>query len=295
MKQRKDLSVAEKHHIVQFLSEGSKDGHVTSGRRAAVVVKFSSSPRTISRIWAAAKEQKKNGQLVSLQYGKLKKRGKNVQIDLELIASLEMGQRSSIRRLANGVNCSKSEVGRWVQEKLIKAHTNAIRPELTAPNKLERLKFSLHALELDAILNTLRFKSMDNIVHIDEKWFNMTKAVKRFYIIPGETEPHRTCKSKKFITKVMFMCAVCRPLFGPDGNLIFDGKIGIFPFTEQVPAKRKSKNRPAGTMETKSVISVTKEVVRDCIINEVCKCTSELCSVCQTPLIGVQLVSCYEM
>ncbi|KAL6577163.1 hypothetical protein OROMI_011439 [Orobanche minor] len=50
---------------------------------------------------------------------------------------------------------------------------------------------------------------------------------------------------------------------------MFDGKIGMFPFTEQVPAKRNSKRRAAGTMETKAVASITKEVIKTCLISQV--------------------------
>ncbi|XP_057811524.1 uncharacterized protein LOC131025754 [Salvia miltiorrhiza] len=78
---------------------------------------------------------------------------------------------------------------------------------------------------------------MHNTVHIDEKWFYMTKGTHR-------------------------------PLFGPDGEVIFDEKFGIFPFTKKVPAQRASKNRPAGTMVTKSIESVTKEVYRECLIQK---------------------------
>ncbi|XP_057790012.1 uncharacterized protein LOC131006881 [Salvia miltiorrhiza] len=97
----------------------------------------------------------------------------------------------------------------------------------------------------------------------------MAKGMHRFYLAPGETEPHRTCKSKKFITKVMFMCAVCMPIFNEDGSVLFYGKIGIFPFTHQFPAQRGSKNIPAGTWETKPIQSATKEVVRDCLVNQI--------------------------
>jgi len=35
------------------------------------------------------------------------------------------------------------------------------------------------------------------------------------------------------------------------------------------PAKRSSKNRAAGTLETKPILSVTKEVIRSCLIEKV--------------------------
>ncbi|XP_057785999.1 uncharacterized protein LOC131003512 [Salvia miltiorrhiza] len=66
----------------------------------------------------------------------------------------------------------------------------------------------------------------------------------------------------------MFSCAVCRPLFAQDGSVLFDGKIGIFPYTEMVAAKRSSKNRVAGTLEQKSIESITKDVVREGFIKQ---------------------------
>ncbi|GAA0145896.1 hypothetical protein LIER_05974 [Lithospermum erythrorhizon] len=78
------------------------------------------------------------------------------------------------------------------------------------------------------------------------KWFYLSKETETYYLTVDEVEPHRTCKSKKFITKVMFLTVVARPRFDELGDVLFDGKIGIFPFTFEVPAKRKSKNRAAG-------------------------------------------------
>ncbi|GJS03048.1 hypothetical protein Tco_0319556 [Tanacetum coccineum] len=92
---------------------------------------------------------------------------------------------------------------------------------------------------------TPKFTDMFNVIHIDEKWFYMSKPTKRYYLLPDEEEPLRTCKSKKFITKVMFLVTVARPRFDTSGHEIFSGKIGIFPFTTLEPEKRSSKNRVA--------------------------------------------------
>lgn len=73
------------------------------------------------------------------------------------------------------------------------------------------------------------------------------------------------------------MCVVTRPLISENGEVLFDGKIGIFPFTKQVPAKRKSKNRSAGTMETKPIESITKAVTKEFLINKVILCALLLC------------------
>ena len=81
------------------------------------------------------------------------------------------------------------------------------------------------------------------------------------YLANDEPEPERHCKSKRYIGKIMFLCAVARPRLLPDGTW-WDGKIGIWPFTENVAAKRSSVNREKGTLETKPInvnIAVYKE------------------------------------
>ncbi|KAL4587630.1 hypothetical protein LXL04_000502 [Taraxacum kok-saghyz] len=80
----------------------------------------------------------------------------------------------------------------------------------------------------------------------------MSKPSRRYYLVPGEDEPLRTCQSKKLITKVMFLAAVARPRFDASE-----------------PAKRSSKNRVAGTLETKPILSVTKEVTKSWLIEKV--------------------------
>ncbi|XP_048496229.2 uncharacterized protein LOC125495524 [Beta vulgaris subsp. vulgaris] len=110
---------------------------------------------------------------------------------------------------------------------------------------------------------------MYNLVHVDEKWFCMSKISQRYYLAIGEAEPYRRCKSKRFIIKIMFIAALARPIITVNWEVMFDGKIGIFPFIEEVAAKRWSCNRDAGVIETKPQLSITKEVIREKLINHI--------------------------
>ncbi|XP_042027326.1 uncharacterized protein LOC121774533 [Salvia splendens] len=148
---------------------------------------------------------------------------------------------------------SKTTVGRWAKSHLIRPHTNAIKPTLTEANKISRMRWCLTHIQPALYEGKLLHHAMHNTIHIDEKWFYMTKTSDRYYLLPDEDEPYRACK----------------PQFGTYGQTIFDGKIGIFSFTEQVPAKRKSKNRPRGTLETKPIPSVNKEAMRECLLNQI--------------------------
>ena len=108
------------------------------------------------------------------------------------------------------------------------------------------LIFCFSSCILDDETNNFKFNDMSNIVHIDEKLFYFTRTQKIYYLRPRGVEPHGEIQSKCYVPKIMFICAVARPIFANDGQLIFDGKIEIFPFTSQVPAQRSSKNRKRG-------------------------------------------------
>ncbi|KAH6772373.1 hypothetical protein C2S51_010777 [Perilla frutescens var. frutescens] len=194
----KKFTDSEKNQALEYLLDCSCDGKLARGKINEAAAKFQISRHTIWR----------------------------------LVSRLPLKKRSSIRTLAKGIDCKKSTVGRWIKQGLIRAHTSAIRPDLTVSNKLLRLRFTLEALELDMNANMLTFKSMYNTVH-----------------------------------KIR---SVSRSLLAVDGSVLFDEKIGVFPFTHKVPTKRASKNRSRGTLETKPIESITQEVIRDCLINQSC-------------------------
>ena len=106
-------------------------------------------------------------------------------------------------------------------------------------------------------------------VHIDEKWFYITKVKKKYYLLFDEEPPERSTKSKRYITKVMFMAAVARPQWDPNRGCYFDCKIGIWPFIVQEAAKRTSKNRPRGAMVTKAVTSVDRAMMKEMITEKI--------------------------
>jgi len=113
---------------------------------------------------------------------------------------------------------------------------------------MERLSFCMSFVNP----NTMRFQEQDTRVHIDEKWFHLTRPEQSYYMAPREEPPTRTVQSKRYITKFILMSAMMRPII-ENGTVIFDGMIGIWSFVVE-EAKRSSKKRPAGTLETKTII-----------------------------------------
>jgi hypothetical protein len=89
-------------------------------------------------------------------------------------------------------------------------------------------------VDQNTIHNEPRFVDMEDIVHLDEKWFNMTKNKRTYYLMPEEEEPVRTIQNKNYIGKVMFLVAIARPRYDDEGNLIFDGKICCWAMVTEV-------------------------------------------------------------
>jgi hypothetical protein len=139
-------------------------------------------------------------------------------------------------------------------------------PRITDENKKARVKYALSTLDPDSV--DPKFQGMYNTVHIDEKWFYKTNGSQNYYLANEEEEPYRSCQSKHYIDKIMFLCAVARPRYDAEGNCTFDGKFGMFPFVTEKPAVHRSGNRPRGTMETK-LVSVTRKVSREFLIEKV--------------------------
>lgn len=164
---------------------------------------------------------------------------------------------------------SPRTVHRRIKEGYLRPHTNSIKPFLMDENMKARLRYCLSMIIRSNTPNTSVFSSMMDLIHLDEKWFYMTKKPQRYYLHPDESIPLRTCKSLNFIDKIKFLAVVARPRFDPIRNEMFSGKIGIFPFVTIEPAKRKSKNRPAGTLETKTLTVVKKDVTRRFLIDKV--------------------------
>ncbi|XP_021741318.1 uncharacterized protein LOC110707598 [Chenopodium quinoa] len=102
------------------------------------------------------------------------------------------------------------------------------------------------------------FVDMRNVIHCDEKWFYFNPDKRRFYLLPTEDDPYMAVQSRRFKLTAMFMTIIGKSLYGINGELLHDGKYGIFPFTVQIEAQKSSKKRPRGTMETKALQNINR-------------------------------------
>jgi hypothetical protein len=136
-------------------------------------------------------------------------------------------------------------------ETIFVRHSSKLKPTLTDQNKVHRFLFASSQVRATTI--GLRggvqhkFDGQYNKVHIDEKWFWLSKDGKKYILVEGEEAPKRNVKHKKYMSKVMFLCAIARPRYDYTKNCWWDGKLGMWPIGYYDKAQRSSVNRPAGT------------------------------------------------
>jgi hypothetical protein len=145
-----------------------------------------------------------------------------------------------------------------------------LHPKLTIQQMINRLEFIIGKCVYHGN-GVYSFIDESNTVHVDEKWFYVSKNKNRVRVMPGDDDPEApTTRHKSHIEKIMFLSAIACPRWvtREDGSqYYFDGKIGIFAFVKYTPAQRASALRPAGTLIMES-LNVTSETYLDIHIKE---------------------------
>lgn len=268
VRQRKFLCNEQRKLIYNALLERSVNGKLKKKTTREVSTLFDVNIRCVQRIWK--RSQQNTDGVVNVSHMKTKNCGrKRVQIDLTRVQEIPLHRRTTLRSLSAALNVGYHTLFNHFKDGLIRRHSNAIKPFLKDENQLARLRFCLSMLDPRSMPYEPKFVDMYNVIHIDEKWFYMTKKKENYYLLPEEGDPLRTCQSKNFIGKVMFLAAMARPRFDAEGNEVFSGKIGIFPFVTEKPAERRSRNRDAGTMVMKPMTSIKRETIRAFFIEKV--------------------------
>ena len=254
--------------ILLFLSQCHKNGRLVKGATEKAMQKFGTSGQTIRRIWKRGRKGVLNADIScnvsSKKKGNSGRKKKWGAENVQAMASIPLHDRQTLDRLSVCIGFAKTSLWRLLQNGDIKRHNSSLKPLLNDANKLKRLEFACSFVGEDGV-----FDSMCNYVHIDEKWFYITRHQQRFYLLPEEDIPNRNCQSKRFITKVMLMAAVARPRYDPHRKTMFNGKIGIWPFVTHEPAKRNGKNHEKGTMVTKCIPNINRSETRKMLVENV--------------------------
>ena len=163
-----------------------------------------------------------------------------VNINLEFLGELSNAQLADKLAERGYGRFSESSVRRWVIAIGAKHAASYLKPTLTTAHMLNRLDWVIN--EATANVNgDISFTDNYNTVHIDEAWYYMRRGGTRARMMRLPNGEHQTfetnrTKSKRYIGKVMFIGAMCRPhpthpkVQG--GNEPHDGKASLHSFTD---------------------------------------------------------------
>ncbi|KAM0854678.1 hypothetical protein ACQ4PT_050274 [Festuca glaucescens] len=268
-KYRKMLTNKQRWTVYQGLLKDSKSGRLKKTSTAYVARKLGHGRRQVQEVWKLVKECIKEGREVDVSHRKTKNCGrKRIIAPLAQVQSIPKRKRQTLSALCHAIHMSKTTLFMRFKQGYLRRISSSLKPVLKDHNKKQRLQFCIRMIDQNTIHSEPQFVDMEDIVHIDEKWFNMTKNNRTYYLMPEEEEPVRTIQNKNYIGKVMFLVAVARPRYDDDGNLTFDGKIGCWAMVTEEPAKRRSDNRPRGTMVKKNM-KVNRDRMREFMVNKV--------------------------
>jgi len=211
--QTRFIPPAERLSIIEFLLSASMNGAIARGHITDAVIRFSRSPKTVRMLWQRCAACQTPEERIRLLTGPLTQGGRQ-QHDRdavrERIRRVDMQDRMTIRSLAASADTTRYMVQRLVAEGIVRRKTTRLHPLLNADQEHARLRWVLSWLQ-EAREGGFEFVDMNNVVHVDEKWFNEDSDRKSYYVLDGEEPPHRMQRSKRFIGKIMFLAAVARP------------------------------------------------------------------------------------
>jgi hypothetical protein len=97
--------------------------------------------------------------------------------------------KTSERDIAAALGVPKIMVNRLKKAGLASWHSSRVKPQLTQKHKDDRLFWCLSMIDKQTVTMTrspFQYQEMYDLVHIDEKWFNLKKTKMGFILAPGE-------------------------------------------------------------------------------------------------------------
>jgi hypothetical protein len=282
MAPKKHLTESQKIRAVSLLQNRVKKNQLHHGAIKEIAHDLNVCRQTISRLWK--KSRGTQGEPLNTEEESLSAFPDNIQrkpgsgrphkYDIEelraCVVNIPLRQRKTIRDIAGSLKLPPTTMYRIVNDPNngFRRHTSALRPALKDNNKLERVLYAIGKTNGEC------YKSMEDEVHVDEKWFYLTRDDENYIMLDCEEDPHRSVGHKSHIDKIMFLAATAKPRWDPNRKQMWDGKVGIWPFARREPARRNSTNRVVGTMEWKS-FSVDRDAYRTMLIDNVIPAINE--------------------
>jgi transposase len=267
-----DLTIQEKWGIVcrYFWYTDPSTGKLQNGALKSILSKVNRGKSTVMRTMKEFREMCNQQETLTPDLNETfgQRTGRPSELTEELKAEIKdvnerTGGRLTILELSNRIQVSVSTMRRYLISMEAERKSTWVKPKLSYQQQMERLRFVLNLRHG----NRARFKSLQNVIMVDESWFYLHKVKGYVRIFPGDDMPDPiSVQHKSHIPKVMFLAAVAQP--SPEHD--FDGKISLIRVCEEMVAKRKSTYHEAGdvyihdcTMNAERYRSFMMQVFRD--------------------------------
>ena len=171
----RELTQQQQEEAVKELLFDSQHGRLKRGATTRVAKKFAVNHANISRLWKLASSHSNPNHTNFFDVSsKTHLGGRKVMYDIQTLKNeifqILLSKRKTLRDVANTLSVSTSVVQKMKASGELKPHSSALRPMLTEENKINRYLYCCNEVRRNAIMN-----DMFDRVHVDEKWFYLTK------------------------------------------------------------------------------------------------------------------------
>ncbi|XP_021753811.1 uncharacterized protein LOC110719217 [Chenopodium quinoa] len=197
----------------RWLSTQARGGELPRGYLSQQARRLNVHRSTIQRVFTDIKNQMAMGNVINVRSKKLGKTGpKPKEYTDKFLQSAPLYKRATERSYGAALKISSTAIHKLKKQGRLRTHTSTNHPALTSNHKIARMKWVLNHI-LPATQNRdPKFMDMQQVVHVDEKWFYLNLENRRFYLLPNEPNPYRAQQSKRFKIKGI-MAAIGKPVF----------------------------------------------------------------------------------
>ena len=182
----KEMSLEQQKRALGLLLSRLKDGVLPWGSLTIVTDEIGVARSTISRLWGqacGAHEEsliitpeiasRNNSRTNALKYSHVEFR--------QSLKEIPQHHHRTYRSTAKAMGVSLNTVQRMLlQQDVCHVHTSSLKPTLMDENKVSRMELALSFIDKN---DTSKFEHMEDLIHIDKKWFYLTKDGQRFIIV----------------------------------------------------------------------------------------------------------------
>ncbi|OQR85793.1 hypothetical protein ACHHYP_20544 [Achlya hypogyna] len=188
---RSNLTEHERRGVYDRLLAVSVDDLLPRTAYREVAEHFHCSPCTVKRVWARGQRSIAAGSLATVVTSKIcgiRAHAGDIEAKIKAVPH---HLRQPLRSLASQAAIPKTAlIWHMKASTRLKARSSYVRPMLTDANKRARLA-SASSFVRPSSGGTNTFVNMHDYVHVDEKWFYLTKVKRRFYVYDDEKEFHQ--------------------------------------------------------------------------------------------------------